>query len=76
MQTLLALLQSLTIVYFTLDSGPKPIKVNDRCVYCWFIARRAICLDRARGHASVTTTTLYDRRRKALDKSAAYGVNY
>ena len=28
------------------------------------------------GHASVTTTTIYDRRRKALDKSAAYGVNY
>lgn len=28
------------------------------------------------GHANVATTTLYDRRRKALDRSAAYGVNY
>lgn len=28
------------------------------------------------GHSSVATTTIYDRRRKALDRSAAYGVNY
>jgi len=28
------------------------------------------------GHSSVATTTIYDRRRQALDRSAAYGVNY
>jgi len=28
------------------------------------------------GHSNVATTTMYDRRRKALDRSAAYGVNY